>query len=370
VEESGKAHGFDLALPMLASHRMLMIGDHEQLPAFNEEVYLRLLEDPAKVRTALLRGARFLTRKFGYDLGPQESDEDALAFETQCARWRPMLRLFGDLFQNSYRPPVTGAEPKGLCIAERLTEQHRMHPDICELNSRCFYPDLTTAEVARQRLALPDPFERVAGSWLPAERIVFVDVPYVQANRGALGQDVDHRGRTVLSSRTEAEAVVQVLAHFRSKGPCELQVLTPYNDQLALLRKTMKKANFAGRLPHLSQFKVPGDAPQLGATVHGFQGGEADIIVISLVRNNHSSPRGGVGFLSDRALLNVMLSRAKRKLVLVGSWDFFKKRATPEALADKHDRLHHIATVFTELERAVKAGKARICHLPRQWKRQ
>src|ERR1700710_1728473 len=40
VEEASKAHGFDLALPMLASHRMLMIGDHDQLPAFNEAVYL------------------------------------------------------------------------------------------------------------------------------------------------------------------------------------------------------------------------------------------------------------------------------------------------------------------------------------------
>ena len=40
VEEAGKAHGFDLALPMLASHRLLMIGDHEQLPAFNERAYL------------------------------------------------------------------------------------------------------------------------------------------------------------------------------------------------------------------------------------------------------------------------------------------------------------------------------------------
>lgn len=370
VEETGKAHGFDLALPMLSSHRMLMIGDHEQLPAFNEEVFLRLLEDPAKVRTVVLKGARFLTRKFGYDLGPQESEEDALAFEAQCARWRPMVRLFGDLFANSYRPPRSGTEGKRLCIAERLTEQHRMHPDICEIIRNCFYADLTTADVARKRLELPDPFELIPDSWLPQERILFVDIPYVQATRGAQGQDVDHRGRTVLSSRAEAEAVVAVLAQLRPKGACELQVLTPYNDQLALLRKTIKKATLAGRLPDLGKFTTPGDAPQLGATVHGFQGGEADITVISLVRNNHSSPRGGVGFLSERALLNVMLSRAKRKLVLVGSWDFFKRRATPEALADEHDRLHHIAVVFNELERAVQAGKARICRLPRQGKSQ
>ena len=56
-----------------------------------------------------------------------------------------------------------------------------------------------------------------------------------------------------------------------------------------------------------------------------FQGNEADLVVVSLVRNNqHAFPQSALGFLSDPRRMNVLLSRAKWQLILVGSLDFLK----------------------------------------------
>jgi hypothetical protein len=354
VEEAGKAHGFDLALPMLASHRLLMIGDHEQLPAFNERAYLELLENPEKARDALLQGAPFIPRKLGFDLGPMESDESMRAFEQRCDRWRPMVRTFGHVFTVSSELP-----PSESPIAARLVEQHRMHPEICDLVRACFYPDLRTADSARARLQGPDPFKLTENSWLPDERIVFVDMPWIQSVRGASGQDIDRNGRMVLSNKAEGAAVIDVLEQLVARNECDLQVLAPYNRQADLIRKALSKARLDGRLQNLGGFSMPKGKGELGATIDSFQGEEADVVVVSLVRNNHAPLSGGVGHLSERPRLNVMLSRARRKLILVGSWEFFAKRANDDAWKDPTHRLHHVATVFHELSEAMRNGTAR-----------
>ena len=359
VEEAGKVHGFDLALPMLASHRMFLIGDHEQLPAFNEAAYRNLLGDPQRSRDAITNGAQFIPRRLGFDLGPIESDEAMQAFESRCARWLPMVRTFGHVFQEASALPP-GASP----ISARLNEQHRMHPEICDLLRACFYPDLRTADAARERLEGPDPFQLVEGAWLPNHRIVFVDMPWVQSVPGAKGQDTGPNGRLMLSSRVEADAVIKVLGQLSPGDNCELQVLAPYNRQVRLVRRAIGTARTEGTLPNLHGFLKPKQGDEFGTTIDGFQGEEADIVVVSLVRNNHAPISGGVGFLSERPRLNVMLSRARRKLILIGSWEFFTKRATQEAWKDPTHPLHHLATVFCELAEAFRNGTACRVALP------
>lgn len=357
VEEAAKAHGFDLALPMLASYRMLMIGDHEQLPAFNERAYRQVLSDPQQARNALRRGAPFIPRKLGFDLEPMLSDEATQAFDERCTRWLPMVRTFGHVFDRSDYLLSTSSP-----ISARLNEQHRMHPDICDLVRSCFYPDLRTADSARARLEGPDPFEVLEGSWLPSERIVFVDMPWVQSSRAAKGQDEDRNGRMQLSSKAEAAAVVDILGQLSPRKGCELQILAPYNRQVSVLRTALRRAADRGGFPNLAGFEKPKGKKEFGATIDGFQGEEADVVVVSLVRNNHAPLSGGVGFLSERPRLNVMLSRARRKLIFVGSWEFFSKRATEEARKDPEHRLHYLATVFHELNAAIRNGTA--CKVP------
>ena len=60
-------------------------------------------------------------------------------------------------------------------------------------------------------------------------------------------------------------------------------------------------------------------------TTDSFQGSEADLVIVSLVRNNTRTGRSGLGFLSDPRRMNVLLSRAKSRLVLVGSRGFLRE---------------------------------------------
>jgi hypothetical protein len=62
------------------------------------------------------------------------------------------------------------------------------------------------------------------------------------------------------------------------------------------------------------------------ATVDSFQGNQADVVVVSLVRNNTKEGQRGLGFLKEASRMNVLFSRAEQLLVLVGSWQFFKAK--------------------------------------------
>jgi superfamily I DNA and/or RNA helicase len=73
----------------------------------------------------------------------------------------------------------------------------------------------------------------------------------------------------------------------------------------------------------LDEFSKPDDIGSFCSTVDGFQGAEADIVVVSLVRNNGESyPRSALGFLLDSRRMNVLLSRAKYQLIIVGAYGF------------------------------------------------
>src|SRR5690606_2945670 len=121
----------------------------------------------------------------------------------------------------------------------------------------------------------------------------------------------------------------------RGSEPCEIQILSPYNDQLNCIRKNLEDSR--NTLDHM--FEPPFDlsaAKRMGATVDEFQGSEADIVIVSLVRNNGLAPWRSLGFLKEQNRLNVLLSRARHKLFIVGSWDFFETRV-PEGTSESSD---------------------------------
>jgi superfamily I DNA and/or RNA helicase len=85
-------------------------------------------------------------------------------------------------------------------------------------------------------------------------------------------------------------------------------LIAPYGAQVRLLRKLIFETY---DFPNLKAF---GDMITID-TVDGFQGQERDLMLISLVRSNE---KGEIGFLSDTRRMNVALTRAKRKLVIIG----------------------------------------------------
>jgi superfamily I DNA and/or RNA helicase len=137
------------------------------------------------------------------------------------------------------------------------------------------------------------------------------------------------RARPKWHNPAEIDAVVDVLRHLQvenrgGKKPT-LAVLSPYASQAALLERRLGAA-LKKELAHI-RAGFASVRPDIGyvGTVDSFQGSEADVVVISLVRNNPRVGAGALGFLRERRRMNVMLSRAKQKLFLVGSLSFLEE---------------------------------------------
>jgi superfamily I DNA and/or RNA helicase len=307
----------------MLSHRRLLIGDPKQLPPFGEEKVKAVLRDPERLKRAFECGRSLLQRSY-YGLDIDEVIERYASVENikrVAGEVERTLLLFAHLHSDTFRGG--SARP----MAGRLDEQYRMHPIIADLVSRTFYEgELRTADKTRgERSAADCPYEVVASMPVLKAPIVVVDVPWIHKSGGRR-----FRERTpAYHNPTEVQAVLEVLAALRpspgAKQKPSLAVLTPYNEQVKQIsqRVAMEKS---GRLAHLAGFDVENE---LVHTIDSFQGDEADIVVVSLVRNNARPWRKGLGILADARRMNVLLSRARWKLVIVGSLEFLRHRFPP-----------------------------------------
>lgn len=115
-------------------------------------------------------------------------------------------------------------------------------------------------------------------------------------------------------NRAEAEMTLQTLQQYLEKigkqrileESIDVGIISPYRAQVQLLRKELRKREFFRPYRHLLTVN----------TVDGFQGQERDIILISLVRSNDG---GDIGFLRDLRRMNVAITRARMKLIILGS---------------------------------------------------
>lgn len=236
-------------------------------------------------------------------------DEACQSTEPGC--WLPILRcdrvvLAGDHCQ--LPPTVVSqeavAEGFGVSLFERLMTlgddrlvrrlkvQYRMHESIMEFSSREFYEgDLEADQSVRSHLLADLP--SVAAVPLAQSPLEFLDT----AGAG-FDEELEPDGESRLN-RQEAELVRRKVQELMDAGVAagDVAVVAPYAAQVRLLRERLA---------------VPGLEID---SVDGFQGREKEAVVISLVRSN---PKGEIGFLSDLRRMNVAMTRAKRKLVVVG----------------------------------------------------
>lgn len=348
IEEAGKATGPELVAPLLLSHRRLLIGDHKQLPPFNSDYLIKLLAKHQQVGNAIKLAVDVIGRSIRDDstadliesLTDNPSDIPAL-----CAQAISVIQLFEHWIETEYTREEERRKrnkPEApLKIALQLTEQHRMHPSIARLVSDCFYNGtLDTGCDAKNKFQVEEaagkcPTLFLTHTKIPSKPIVLVNTRYVSKG-GADGEAAGSRYRNF----SERDAVLAVLQALRVNPNAEkkpsIAVLSPYRQQVNLIDQSISELR-STKLSHLSEFALEEGGRIHCGTVDSFQGDEADVIVLSLVRNNAHAGVRALGFLSDARRMNVLLSRAKWRLILVGSLDFLKEVINAPAAATNVD---------------------------------
>ena len=335
VEESAKATGGELLAPMLLSHRRLLIGDHKQLAAFGTEPMLRILQSPKSLRKSMAAGDRLIGRTFRSPAMDdifawiEAAEFDDQEFTDLCTEASRVLFLFEKFIEVELeRQNKEGKTSKAHPIAARLSHQHRMHPNIAELVSTVFYDDsLETDETRRKYFDTAIcPIKSLDPNRLPDAPIVWIDMPWVQTTKSKKDGDTLPRW----NNSDERLAVLHVLGLLSPTTIDEhpsLAVLSPYSQQVKLLEEEIQNAA-RKQLVNLKAFEKTGDGARYAHTVDSFQGNEADAVVVSLVRNNsHGSVKRALGFLSNPRRMNVLLSRARWRLIIVGSLEFIQSAA-------------------------------------------
>jgi serine/threonine protein kinase len=361
IEEAGKATGGELLSPLLLSHRRLMIGDHKQLPPYGADVMTRLLASPEKVKAAVI-AAQDLISRYLKDPGIEELFDEVEAeledFGRLCSDTLSVLTLFETLVEAEFKRQSRG-KTAAPAIARRLDVQHRMHPAIARLVSTCFYEGkLSTNPKKEQEYRKgPPPVRSVDTARLPENPIVFVDMPYVRSAHGYRGGE----RAPPWSNPDEVDATLSALALLRPERTISpsLAVLSPYNKQVIALQHQLSSRR-GGPLHHVKDFRpAVGDGDYCG-TVDSFQGDQADIVLISMVRNNgHASPGRALGFLRDDRRMNVLLSRAKWRMIIVGSLDFYRNIVEFSKVMPDAD-IGFLGRFLDALAEAERAGDASI----------
>jgi superfamily I DNA and/or RNA helicase len=247
-------------------------------------------------------------------------DEACQTTEPGC--WVPLLRsdrliLAGDPFQ--LPPTVLSSEAvaKGYSVSmlERLmnlygdsttrllTRQYRMHENVMRFSSDHFYDGQLVADEHVVGHLLTD-LPGVESSPMTTEPVEFFDT-------AGAGWDemLEPEGLSKLNEQEAAFVVFKVRQLLRcGVDVSDIAIIAPYAAQVRKLRecfRSIKDEN--GELSELAEIET--------GTVDGFQGREKEVVIITLVRSNSE---GEIGFLKDYRRTNVALTRARRKLIVIG----------------------------------------------------
>ena len=207
-------------------------------------------------------------------------------------------------------------------IARALTVQYRMHEAIMHFPSQEFYESGLQAHPSVSEHLLAD-LQGVADNGSTRMPIEFIDTA-----GASFDEELEPDGESRLN-RQEATLVCRKVRDLLEWGvaPGDIAVIATYAAQVRLLRERLS---------------VPGLEID---SVDGFQGREKEVVVISLVRSN---ARGEIGFLQEVRRMNVAMTRARRKLLVVGdsatlSTDPFYRR-----MIDTFETLGAYRTVWEE----------------------
>ena len=287
----------------------------------------------------------------GMKFGTLFIDEAAQALEAAC--WIPMRRasrviLAGDHCQLPPTVKSIAALRAGLgkTLMERIAEnkpevvtllkiQYRMNDEIMRFSSDWFYGGKVESAPQIKYRSVLDYDHPI--TWIDTSNeenqitIEGEDAPENSASTSSSvsaanqNSDLNFKEQFVGESfgrinKAEAELTLLTLAEYFTKigkqrvleERIDVGIISPYRAQVQYLKKLIKKYEFFK--PYRRLISVN--------TVDGFQGQERDVILISLVRSNDE---GQIGFLKDLRRMNVAMTRARMKLIILGNKDTMTK---------------------------------------------
>ena len=181
--------------------------------------------------------------------------------------------------------------------SQLLNVQYRMNSLLMKFPNREFYNNGLKSASSVDEITINDILE----SGHDEEALLFIDTSDVDDNNERHLKD----SKSIVNE-LEAEISVSIAQDYLDAGidVDDIGIISPYADQVKIIQE---------------------NTPVEVKTVDGFQGREKEIIIISTVRSNEN---GNIGFLKDLRRLNVAITRAKRKLIIIGNKNTLKTNPT------------------------------------------
>ncbi|KAI9912360.1 hypothetical protein PsorP6_005929 [Peronosclerospora sorghi] len=330
-------HPSQIIHPIVANFTLERVAEREKLASV--ESLEKMMQTVALVGCTCLSvnsHVLFRTRRFDFCI-VDEASQITQPIVLGALRCADTFVLVGDQYQ--LPPLVTNvrARTDGMDVSlfrrlveaspdatQHLSYQYRMNRDIMTLANRLVYSGQLkcgSKQVASNYLQLDwkrDECTHKRNTWASdvlrsRQGVVFLDTD-------AMGETVLERsctagnGRKRMENFVEAQVVAAVVELFvlLSVSASEIAILAPFRSQVTLIQEQLRARATLGRLGTVSWVH----AIEV-STIDKYQGKDKDVIFISFVRSNHEKRVGEL--LTDWRRLNVALTRAKQKLVLVGS---------------------------------------------------
>lgn len=280
VDEAGRAQAAELMVAIQSGKRVLLVGDHKQLPPFYHQEHLKL----AAKKLELGRGIFY------------ESD-----------------------FERAFKA-TDGVT---------LDTQYRMAEPIGNLVSECFYAK-DIGKLHSNRKASPDWYSELPLPWNTTVTWIDSTSPDAQGGEKNEGDGRYFNQREVdllieslhkLAAGNSIEALKKTVT---TEQPYPIGIITMYNRQKDAIDSAISRAEWARDIRDLIKID----------TVDSYQGQENQIIILSLVRDN---PDKLQGFLRDAPRINVAISRAQERLLVLGAARMWEKDNNDSALGSVHE---------------------------------
>jgi len=306
LEEAGKCYPTELFHLLPLGQNVLLIGDQNQLPPYKIRETEEAIEKWQSMMKKVIHNKYFqeeLRVRFGSYI------MDLLNFFKREGRISPekyaWLKPFECLFN------LLPDDKKFI-----LDEQYRMEKELSNVIGRVFYD-----KEFKHKKQLKKSFRNIIPKKLDVP-LLWIDTPHCTLNPDA-GEDPEKSGERI--NYYELDVLLKYLESLEPAKKIDLVILTPYKDQKLIFLESKKLTDLCIRL-------TKEKCSEIVKTIDEYQGQEADITILSLVRNNTLASKASWGFMTVSERLNVMFSRASFRQVVIGCSEHVKRNKDDEEI--------------------------------------